>query len=94
VGSDTQLIAPVKIGRGALIAAGTTVTQDVPPNGLAIGRAAQVNRPEWAAKRRMLAEGGKAVNGVRSSLSGSGSTSRRAKSQALKPQASKSVKRR
>jgi bifunctional UDP-N-acetylglucosamine pyrophosphorylase/glucosamine-1-phosphate N-acetyltransferase len=84
----------VKIGRGALIAAGTTVTQDVPPNGLAIGRAAQVNRPEWAAKRRMLAEGGKAVNGVRSSLSGSGSTSRRAKPQASKPQASKSVKRR
>ena len=94
VGSDTQLIAPVKIGRGALIAAGTTVTQDVPPNGLAIGRAAQVNRPDWAAKRRMLAEGGKAVNGVRPSLSGSESTPRRTKSQASKSQASKSVKRR
>ena len=75
-------------------AAGTTVTQDVPPNGLAIGRAAQVNRPDWAAKRRMLAEGGKAVNGVRPSLSGSESTPRRTKSQASKSQASKSVKRR
>lgn len=94
VGSDTQLIAPVTIGRGALIAAGTTVTQDVPPNGLAIGRAAQVNRPEWAAKRRMLAEGGKAVNDMRSSPSGSAPTPRRTKSQALKPRALKSVKRR
>lgn len=93
VGSDTQLVAPVTIGRGALIAAGTTVTQDVPPNALAIGRASQVNRPEWAVKRRMLAEG-KAVNGAGPSLSGSGSTPHRAKSQASKSQASKSVKRR
>ncbi len=52
LGSDSQLVAPVTIGRGALIAAGTTVTQDVPADALAIGRAQQVVRPGWAAKRR------------------------------------------
>ena len=94
LGSDTQLIAPVKVGRGALIAAGTTVTQDVPPNALAIGRAPQVIRPEWAAKRRAMSEGSKAVNGTGSSVSGPMSTSRRTKPQSSKTQASKSVKRR
>ena len=38
VGSDTQFIAPVKVGRGATIAAGSTITKDVPPGSLAIGR--------------------------------------------------------
>ncbi len=60
VGSDALLIAPVTVGRGALIAAGSTVTEDVPANALAIGRASQVNRPGWAAKRRArLLAGGK-----------------------------------
>jgi bifunctional UDP-N-acetylglucosamine pyrophosphorylase / glucosamine-1-phosphate N-acetyltransferase len=54
VGSDTQLIAPVTIGRGAFIPAGTTVTQNVPADSLAISRVPQVNRVGWAAKRRML----------------------------------------
>ncbi|TAJ08893.1 MAG: UDP-N-acetylglucosamine diphosphorylase/glucosamine-1-phosphate N-acetyltransferase [Nitrospirae bacterium] len=54
VGSDSQFVAPVKVGRGAVIAAGSTVTQDVPPDALAVSRAAQVNRPGWAARRRVL----------------------------------------
>ena len=54
LGSDTQLIAPVTIGAGAVIAAGTTVTQDVPADALAIARVAQVNRAGWAARRRAL----------------------------------------
>jgi bifunctional UDP-N-acetylglucosamine pyrophosphorylase/glucosamine-1-phosphate N-acetyltransferase len=54
VGSDTQLIAPVTVGRGAVIAAGSTITQDVPSDALAITRAAQVNRPGWAIRRRAL----------------------------------------
>ncbi|MDO9119224.1 MAG: bifunctional UDP-N-acetylglucosamine diphosphorylase/glucosamine-1-phosphate N-acetyltransferase GlmU [Nitrospira sp.] len=54
LGSDTQLIAPVTIGAGAVIAAGTTVTQDVPADALAIARVAQVNRVGWAARRRAL----------------------------------------
>ena len=45
IGSDSQLIAPVTIGRGAYIAAGTTVTKPVPANTFAISRSAQVTRP-------------------------------------------------
>ncbi|MFO0706521.1 MAG: bifunctional UDP-N-acetylglucosamine diphosphorylase/glucosamine-1-phosphate N-acetyltransferase GlmU [Nitrospira sp.] len=54
LGSDTQLIAPVTIGPGAVIAAGTTVTEDVPADALTIARVTQVNRAGWAAKRRAL----------------------------------------
>jgi bifunctional UDP-N-acetylglucosamine pyrophosphorylase/glucosamine-1-phosphate N-acetyltransferase len=56
IGSDTQLIAPVKVGAGAVIAAGTTVTRDVPPDALAIGRADQTNKPDWAARRRAMSD--------------------------------------
>lgn len=54
LGSDTQLIAPVTIGDGAVIAAGTTVTEDVPADALTIARVSQVNRDGWAARRRAL----------------------------------------
>lgn len=57
VGSDSQFVAPVTVGRGAVIAAGSTVTQDVPSDALAVARAAQVNRPGWAARRRALMAG-------------------------------------
>jgi bifunctional UDP-N-acetylglucosamine pyrophosphorylase / glucosamine-1-phosphate N-acetyltransferase len=43
IGSNTELVAPVRIGHGALIGAGSTITKDVPPESLAIGRAKQVN---------------------------------------------------
>lgn len=52
VGSDTQLIAPVKIGKGAYIAAGSSITEDVPPGSLAIARAKQVNKEGWVAKKK------------------------------------------
>ncbi len=54
VGSDVQLIAPVRIGEGALIAAGTTVTEDVPADALAISRTPQLNKEGTAAHRRVL----------------------------------------
>lgn len=54
VGSDTQLIAPITVGERAIVAAGTTVTQDVPPDSLAIARVAQMNRVGWVAKRRAV----------------------------------------
>jgi bifunctional UDP-N-acetylglucosamine pyrophosphorylase/glucosamine-1-phosphate N-acetyltransferase len=54
VGSDTQFIAPVTVGAGAIVAAGTTVTQDVPSDALAIARVPQVIRAGWAARRRAL----------------------------------------
>ena len=55
LGSNTQLVAPVTVGAGAVIAAGTTVTEDVPAHALAISRVVQVNRVGWAARRRALA---------------------------------------
>ena len=45
IGSDAQLVAPVKLRKGAYVAAGTTVTEDVPAGALAIGRARQTQRP-------------------------------------------------
>lgn len=52
VGSDVQFVAPVTIGRNALIAAGTTVTRDVPPDSLAIARTPQVNKEGWKLKKK------------------------------------------
>lgn len=52
IGSDSQLVAPVTIGDGAYVATGTTVTRDVPPDGLAIGRTPQQNKEGYAAKLR------------------------------------------
>jgi len=51
VGSDVQFVAPVAIGSNSLIAAGTTVTIDVPPDSLAIARTAQVNKVGWKLKK-------------------------------------------
>ena len=52
VGSDTALVAPVKVGDGAYIAAGSTITENIPSDALAIARGRQVNKPGWAAARR------------------------------------------
>ena len=45
IGSDTQLVAPVRIGQGATLGAGTTLTKDAPPNQLTISRAKQISLP-------------------------------------------------
>jgi len=52
IGSNTSLVAPVSIGRGAIIAAGSTITEDVPADALAFGRAEQVTKPGRAAAVR------------------------------------------
>lgn len=52
IGSDVQLVAPVTIGRNSLVAAGTTVTTDVPPDSLAIARVPQVNKDGWRLKKK------------------------------------------
>jgi bifunctional UDP-N-acetylglucosamine pyrophosphorylase/glucosamine-1-phosphate N-acetyltransferase len=52
VGSDTQFVAPVKIGEGAYIGAGSTITKDVLPGSLAVSRTEQRNIPGWVARRR------------------------------------------
>jgi len=52
IGTDSQLIAPVRIGQGAYVAAGSSITEDVPPYALAIGRGRQVNKIDWVKHRK------------------------------------------
>ncbi len=48
IGSDTQLVAPVTVGRGATLGAGTTLTKDAPPGTLTVTRAKQVTITGWS----------------------------------------------
>ena len=52
IGSDSQLVAPVRIGANAYVAAGSSITQDVPAGSLAIARSRQENKPGWLERRR------------------------------------------
>jgi bifunctional UDP-N-acetylglucosamine pyrophosphorylase/glucosamine-1-phosphate N-acetyltransferase len=52
IGSNSTLVAPVEIGEGSYVAAGSVVTEPVPADALALGRARQVNKEGWAKKRR------------------------------------------
>ncbi len=52
IGSDTQLVAPVTVGKNAVVGAGTTVTKNVPPGALALTRPAQVNVEGYAERKR------------------------------------------
>lgn len=52
VGSDSQFVAPVKVGRGAYIGAGSVITENVPPGSLAVSRARQVNIKGWAKRKK------------------------------------------
>ena len=47
IGSDTQLVAPVTVGKGATLGAGTTLTRDAPPDQLTVSRAKQLSIPGW-----------------------------------------------
>jgi bifunctional UDP-N-acetylglucosamine pyrophosphorylase / glucosamine-1-phosphate N-acetyltransferase len=52
IGSDSTLVAPVRIGRGAYIAAASCITEDVPADSLALGRARQTVKEGWAREKR------------------------------------------
>jgi bifunctional UDP-N-acetylglucosamine pyrophosphorylase/glucosamine-1-phosphate N-acetyltransferase len=52
VGSDSTLVAPVKIGKGAYIGAASCITEDVPEDSLALGRARQITKDGWAKSKR------------------------------------------
>jgi bifunctional UDP-N-acetylglucosamine pyrophosphorylase/glucosamine-1-phosphate N-acetyltransferase len=54
IGSDSTLVAPVKIGRGAYVAAAACITEDVPPDSLAIARSKQVNKEGWVKKKKQV----------------------------------------
>jgi bifunctional UDP-N-acetylglucosamine pyrophosphorylase/glucosamine-1-phosphate N-acetyltransferase len=51
IGSNVALVAPVRIGEGAYVGAGSTITEDVPAYALAVGRGRQVIKEDWAARR-------------------------------------------
>lgn len=52
VGSDVQFVAPIKVGQGAVIGAGSTITENVPAKALALARSRQVNKKSWNKKRK------------------------------------------
>src|SRR5690606_38199670 len=52
VGSNTSLVAPVRIGDGAYIGSGSVITRDVADNALALERSSQIEKPGWAARFR------------------------------------------
>jgi len=51
IGSGNMLVAPVRIGRGSYTAAGSTITEDVPPESLAVARSRQVTKEGWVKQR-------------------------------------------
>jgi bifunctional UDP-N-acetylglucosamine pyrophosphorylase / glucosamine-1-phosphate N-acetyltransferase len=53
IGSDSQLIAPVRVGRGAYVAAGSSITKDVPAGALGIARGRQENKEGWATLKKL-----------------------------------------
>ena len=55
IGSGTELVAPVRVGKNAYVAAGSTITGEVPPDSLAIARSRQTNKPGWVAERKKKA---------------------------------------
>ncbi|NLF26198.1 MAG: bifunctional UDP-N-acetylglucosamine diphosphorylase/glucosamine-1-phosphate N-acetyltransferase GlmU [Deltaproteobacteria bacterium] len=57
VGSDTCFVAPVKVGDGATIGAGSVITKDVAPHSLALSRAPQVEKKEWSKHNRKIRGG-------------------------------------
>ena len=61
IGSDTMLVAPVKIGAGAMTGSGSVITEDVPAEALALGRARQVTKPGFATKLMDLYKAAKAA---------------------------------
>jgi bifunctional UDP-N-acetylglucosamine pyrophosphorylase/glucosamine-1-phosphate N-acetyltransferase len=56
IGSDTTLVAPVRVGRGAYIGAASCITEDVPEGALALSRGRQVTKEGWAKERQARAK--------------------------------------
>ncbi|HTI35944.1 MAG TPA: bifunctional UDP-N-acetylglucosamine diphosphorylase/glucosamine-1-phosphate N-acetyltransferase GlmU [Vicinamibacterales bacterium] len=52
IGSDSQLVAPVRVGKGAYVAAGSSIVEDVPDGALGIARGRQINKPGWVERRK------------------------------------------
>lgn len=65
IGSDSQLVAPVRVGKGAYVGTGTTVVRDVPAGALAIGRARQENKEGYADKIKAMFKAKKAAKAAK-----------------------------
>jgi bifunctional UDP-N-acetylglucosamine pyrophosphorylase/glucosamine-1-phosphate N-acetyltransferase len=52
IGSNSTLVAPIEVGEGSYVAAGSVLTEAVPDDALALGRSRQVNKPGWPSRRR------------------------------------------
>ena len=65
IGSDSQIVAPVTIGKNAYVATGTTVTRDVPADALAISRSPQQNKDAYASKLRARFAASRASKGLK-----------------------------
>ncbi|MGB7752855.1 MAG: bifunctional UDP-N-acetylglucosamine diphosphorylase/glucosamine-1-phosphate N-acetyltransferase GlmU [Candidatus Acidiferrales bacterium] len=92
IGSDTALVAPVRIGDGAYVAAGSTITENVPADALGIARGRQTIKAGWAAaRRRELARAGR--DAAREKRKRRGKVVRRAKVKARRRAKRKSAKR-
>ncbi|MCP2604458.1 UDP-N-acetylglucosamine diphosphorylase/glucosamine-1-phosphate N-acetyltransferase, partial [Candidatus Aminicenantes bacterium AC-708-M15] len=52
IGSGTELVAPIKIGKKSYIGAGSTITKDTEPYSLTVARARQVSKPDWVKRKR------------------------------------------
>ncbi len=58
IGTDSQLVAPVRIGRGAYVAAGSCITEDVPPGALGIARSRQTIKEDWVRRKKETKQSG------------------------------------
>ncbi len=87
IGSDTSLVAPVRVGDGAYVAAGSVITDNVPADALGIGRGRQVNKRGWAAARR------KEVQGTAKSATRRRSSSARKRNRGTSSRASRAFRR-
>ena len=56
IGSDSTLVAPVRVGKGAYVGAASCITENVPEDALAIGRARQIVKEGWAREKRAARE--------------------------------------
>ena len=56
IGSGTNLVAPVRVGSGSIIGAGSTITKDVPPEALSLSRPEQKTLPGWTKKKNKEAK--------------------------------------
>ena len=67
IGSDSMLVAPVTIGDGAYTAAGSVITEDLPPGSLGVGRARQRTIPDWVLTRRAGTSSARAASAAQQS---------------------------